>query len=254
MAARLAWLSVLIAGLAPTMACAADPSALWKIVDGKCVPHEEATRDPAPCTAVNLSQGAEKGFVVLKDITGASQFLLIPTARIGGIEDPAILAAGVTNYWDAAWSARYFVDSRVHTNLPRDGFALAINSSVGRTQDQLHIHIDCIRPDVRDALTANLDHVGTVWAPFPVPLAGENYRAIRINQETLDGLDPFRVLADGDPKARGEMGMHTLVLVGEAFSDKTSGFVLLDGQADLAAGDHASGEQLEDHSCALVQK
>ena len=61
-------------------------------------------------------RASNKGFVVLKDIRGVAQFLLIPTARIGGIEDPAILAPDATNYWDAAWRARDFVDGRLHTD------------------------------------------------------------------------------------------------------------------------------------------
>jgi CDP-diacylglycerol pyrophosphatase len=244
------WLAALL--LAPVGAHAADPSVLWKIVNGKCVPHEQTDRDPSPCAEVDIATGVDKGFVVLKDINGIAQFLLIPTARIGGIEDPVILRPGETNYWNAAWNARNFVEGRVHASLPRDAIALAINSSVGRTQDQLHIHIDCIRPDVHDALAANLDKVGTAWAPFPLPLAGQSYRAIRIKQETLDGVDPFHVLADADP--RTEMGMHTLVAVGEIFPDGTAGFVLLDDQANLAAGDHASGEELQDHTCAIALK
>ncbi len=72
--------------------------------------------------------------------------------------------------------------------------SLAINSAVGRTQDQLHIHIDCVRPDVRDTLAANLDRISDTWGPFPLPLAGNMYRAIRINGPALDGVDPFRVL------------------------------------------------------------
>jgi CDP-diacylglycerol pyrophosphatase len=231
---------------------AADPSVLWKIVNGKCVPHEQAERDPSPCSDVDVAEGVVKGFVVLKDIAGVAQFLLIPTARISGIEDPAVLMEGATNYWAAAWNARYFVEDRVQTSLPRDAIALAINSSVGRTQDQLHIHIDCIRPDVRAALTAGLDKVGIAWAPFPVPLVGHGYRAIRINQDTLDGVDPFRVLMDGDPAT--DMGMHTLVVVGETFAEGRNGFVLLDDRADLAAGDRASGENLLDHACAIAPK
>ncbi len=69
---------------------AADPSALWKIVHGRCVPDEQAHNDPAPCTAVDLAGGD----AVLKDIVGATQFLLIPTQRTSGIESPAILASG----------------------------------------------------------------------------------------------------------------------------------------------------------------
>jgi CDP-diacylglycerol pyrophosphatase len=245
------WLGLL---LAPAAAHAADPSALWKIVNGKCVPHEQADRDPSPCSSVDLAQGADKGFVVLKDINGIAQFLLIPTARISGIEDPEILDPQATNYWDAAWQARYFVEERLHTSLPRDAVSLAINSSVGRTQDQLHIHIDCIRPDVRQILAANLDKVTGVWTPFPVPLAGNLYRSIRINQETLDGINPFRVLADNDARAGADIAKHTLVAVGETFADGTIGFVLLDDQAREAAGDFASGEQLQDHGCAIAPR
>lgn len=243
----------LLLGLAllPPAAHAADPSALWKIVNGKCVPHEQADRDPSPCSEVDLVRGVDKGFAVLKDIRGIAQFLLIPTVRIGGIEDPAILAPEATNYWDAAWKARYFVDERLHASLPRDAVALAINSFVGRTQNQLHIHIDCIDPEVRSVLAANLDKVKEAWTPFPVPLAGHSYRSIRINQESLNGVNPFRMLADNDPPAEGDMAMHTLVLVGETFPDGTIGFVLLDDHANPAAGDYASGEQLEDHSCAV---
>jgi CDP-diacylglycerol pyrophosphatase len=238
--------------LAPLAACAADPSALWKIVHGQCVPHEEADRDPAPCSVVDIAMGQDKGFAVLKDIVGVAQFLLIPTERLSGIEDPAILAPGATNYWSAAWNARYFVEERVHTELPREAISLAINSAMGRTQNQLHIHIDCIRRDVHDALAGGLDEVGTQWAVFPVPLAGHSYRAIRINQQTLEGVDPFRVLADTDP--RPDMAKHTLVAVGATFADGKLGFVLLDDEVNLATGNRGSGEELQDHSCAIAPK
>ncbi|HEY4172019.1 MAG TPA: CDP-diacylglycerol diphosphatase, partial [Rhodopila sp.] len=222
--------------------------------NGKCVPHEQAERDPAPCSSVNLSEGVDRGYAVLKDLDGVAQFLLIPTARISGIEDPKILEKSAPNYWDAAWRARYFVEDRAQTPLPRDGLALAINSPYGRTQDQLHIHIDCINPEVRRILAANLDKISAVWAPFPIKLAGQSYRAIRINHETLDGVNPFRILAEGDPSTGGDISKHTLVLVGETFADGSNGFVLLDDKANLSAGDRASGEELEDHACAIAGK
>jgi CDP-diacylglycerol pyrophosphatase len=251
---RLSYFALAAALLGPASAQAADPSALWKIVNGQCVPHEEATHDPSPCTSVDIAEGTGKGFVVLKDINGASQFLLIPTARIAGIEDPQILSPDATNYWDKAWQAHYFVEERLQTTLPRDAMSLAINSPFGRTQDQLHIHIDCVNPAVRDALRRNLDRIVGVWTPFPEKLAGEHYRSLRINQDTLDGVNPFRLLADSDPRASDEMNRHTLVVVGETFSDGTNGFVLLDDRADPAAGDFASGERLQDHDCAVAKK
>jgi CDP-diacylglycerol pyrophosphatase len=245
----------LLAGaMLPAGAQAADPSALWKIVNGKCVPHEEAERDPSPCSLVNIPDGVEKGYVILKDLTGIAQFLLIPTARIPGIEDPELLDPGATNYFDAAWRERYFVEERLAMPVPRDAMTLAINSTYGRSQNQLHIHIDCIRPDVRAAIDANLDKVEGVWTPFPVPLAGHHYRSIRIANETLSDANPFHLLADKDPRAAIEMGKHTLVVVGATFPDSGDGFVLLDDRADPAAGDFGSGEALQDHDCKVMGK
>ena len=247
---RLVAAVVLTSLLAPAGVRAADPSALWNIVNGKCVPHQQAAHDPYPCAAVDLRQR----FAVLKDLRGIAQFLLIPTVRIGGIGDRAILAPDATNYWDAAWKARSFVESRLRVKLPRDAVALAVNSAVARTQNQLHIHIDCIRPDVRAVIKANLDKVGPGWTPFPVPLAGHHFRSFRINQPTLDGIDPFRLLADSDPGAKAAMAMHTLVLTGATFASGISGFVLLADRANLADADRAAGEQLQDHTCSVASR
>ena len=240
-------LALCLIGLAmlPGMAHA-DPSALWHILHDRCVPNQAAHQDPSPCAEV------ESGWVLLKDRNGIAQHLLMPTARISGIEDPAILKPDAMNYWDPAWQARRFVRARLKTTLPRDAISLAINSAVGRTQDQLHIHVDCVRADVRTALHTNLDSIGTTWAPFPAPLAGHPYRAMRISQGTLAGANPFHLLADADPAAVADMGHHTLVVVGEQFSDGSLGFVLLDGKADLATANRASGEELQDHDCAVA--
>ncbi len=227
---------------------AADPDALWKIVHGRCVPDEEAHENPAPCAAVNLSGGT----AVLKDIVGNTQFLLIPTARVTGIEDPAILAPDAPDYWGAAWAVRPMVEARAGHALPRDAISLAINAVSGRTQNQLHIHVDCVRRDIRTAVQAALPSVGAAWAPFPGGLAGHAYRAMRVNQADLAGIDPFRLLHN-DPAAAADMAHETLVAVGATFVDGQEGFVLLADQANLLAGDRGSGEELQDHSCAIAQ-
>jgi CDP-diacylglycerol pyrophosphatase len=69
----------------------ADADALWTIVHDQCVPHEQRNGAPAPCALVDLSGGENPGYAVLKDINGATQFLLIPTMRITGIESPEVL-------------------------------------------------------------------------------------------------------------------------------------------------------------------
>lgn len=153
------------------VAWAADRDALWRIVHGRCVPGEAAHGDPAPCTEVSLAGG----WAVLKDRRGASQFLLIPTTRVTGIEDPAARAPDAPNYFAAAWAARKQVDLRLGRDLPPDAVALAVNSGYARTQDQLHIHIDCLRPDVRAALRDQLSAIGPDWSPLGVTLAGAPY-------------------------------------------------------------------------------
>jgi CDP-diacylglycerol pyrophosphatase len=47
------------------------------------------------------------------------------------------------------------------------------------------------------------------------------------------------------------MGHHTLVVVGMLFAGDVPGFILLDDHADPAHGDRGSGEELQDHACAL---
>ncbi len=230
----------------------ADPNALWDIVNDRCVPDQEQHGDPAPCTEVDLAAGREQGSAVLKDLVGPNQFLLIPTGRITGIESAQLLAPDAANYFAAAWRARSFVDERAGWTLPRDWVSLAINSEDARTQDQLHIHVDCLRRDVYDALTTHASAVGPAWAPFPTPLVGHRYSAIALKGEDLEA-NPFQLLADGIPGARSDMGAWTLVVVGTYGRDGQPGFLVLADHVDLAAGDTAGGEALQDHA-ACPQK
>jgi CDP-diacylglycerol pyrophosphatase len=231
---------------------AANPNALWDIVHGQCVPDQQQHDDPYPCAMVEVRDGVDRGYAVLKDRVGATQFLLIPTTRVGGIESPDLLAPDAPNYFADAWKARTYVDSRAHQTLPRESLGLAINSVFARSQNQLHIHIDCIRADVRDALREHAAEIDERWAPFPVLLAGRPYKAMRVLGDELGQVDPFKLLADGIPGAREDMGRHTLVVTGAIFADGKPGFIILDGRADLATGDRGFGEALQDHSCALA--
>ena len=241
--------AMLLAGQA---AGAADPSALWKIVHNQYVPNERNRHDPQPCSMVDMAGGEDNGYAILKDRVGIAQFLLIPTARNSGIDDPRILAPDMPNFWDMAWQGRRFTEARAGSMLPRTALSLAINSSVGRSQDQFHIHIDCVRPDIQAAIADHASEIGSSWSVFPVTLSGHRYRAMRVEQETLDGINPFHLLADGDLKATAELGLHTLVVVGAAFGDKR-GFVVFDNVANRLMGDFASGEELQDHDCKLAR-
>lgn len=222
-------------------------NALWRIVSTQCVPQAEAGKTDNTCAVVNL----KGGYAVLKDIRGVAQYLLIPTARISGIESAELLEAGAPNYWRDAWQARDLVDRRLGVTLPRNEIGLAINSYSGRTQNQLHIHIDCMRQDVIAALDAQHGKLGEQWTELPQPLAGQRYRARLIASDNLDNVDPFKLLyADIHPRG-GTMAAQTLLLTGTTLADGKPGFILLNDQVGL--GSTASAEALLDHDCKLVK-
>jgi CDP-diacylglycerol pyrophosphatase len=236
------WVVIAVAsGLTCTVtpdAAAQDPSALWRIVHEQCVPRAREFGVPLPCADV------QREYAILKDLRGKSQFLLIATARISGVDDPAILLPAVPNYWQSAWEATRFVEALLDRHLPRDALSLAINSARSRSQDQLHIHIDCVSEDVRKLLRDRGRDVGRTWAPFPAPLSGHAYRAMRIDTLIQPGATPFEVLARL-PDARADMAAESLVVVGATFEDGSSGFYLLETRV-------AGGEELQDHDCAVA--
>ena len=231
--------------LAAGAASAEDHDALRKIVVDQCVPHMMAKGNPAPCAEIDLTGRT----AVLKDRNGTTQYLLIPTEVVTGIDDAKILAADAPNYFQAAWVARHFVVETAGWAIPRDDLGLAVNSKYGRSQNQLHIHVACVRPDVRASLLANKDKIGTSWADLDVDLAAHRYRAMRIDGDDLANTNPFKLLADTDPQAKADMGRETLAVMGATFADGKSGFILLSDRADPLHLDMASSGGLLDHDC-----
>lgn len=231
---------------------AGNPNAIWNIVHQQCVPTMQTHGDPKPCAMVNIDNGVDKGFALLKDKRGRQQFLLIPTTPVTGIESKELLAPDAINYFDAAWNARSFVEKNSPGNLTRSDYAMAINSMYSRSQSQLHIHVDCIRADVRDALRQNEAAIKSDWSPLTVPLAGHTYMAMRVSGSQLGDNNPVKLMEKSLPGASTNMGAHTLVVIGTTFVDGTDGFILLADQANRFIGYRAHGEDVQDHSCAVA--
>jgi CDP-diacylglycerol pyrophosphatase len=244
---------VVVACLSAATPQALNPrDALWALVHEECVPDQLHSNSPRPCVQVDLRDGVEKGFAVFKDMRGISQFLLIPTARVSGIESPAVRASESPNYFADAWEARTFIDDALHRTLPRDDVGLAINSIASRSQDQLHIHMDCIQPDLQKALREREAAIGNQWAPLDVPLYGHHYVAMWAPGERLGSNNPFQLVAKGLPGAEKNMGDRTLIVVGYTRTNGTAGFVILEDQVNRASHDSAHGEDLLDHSCRVA--
>ncbi len=221
--------------------------ALWHVVQDRCIPNQTQHHDPAPCVAVD----PKEGYAVIKDKVGVAQYLLLPTAMVSGIESPLLLERNAPEYWRYAWEARVWMSQHLRRKLRRDETALAVNSAYGRSQNQLHIHIDCISPETRWVLREHLNMIGTGWTKLPVKLNGHNYRARRIYSADLRGVNPFLLLAQ-EHEAQNNMRAQTLVLAGVTFENQTEGFVLLADTANWMHGDRAHGEELLDHACFVT--
>src|SRR3984885_4745726 len=227
----------------------ADPNALWRIVHGECVPHMEAGLGPKPCERVDLDGGVEQGVAILKDLVGVAQMLAIPTRRITGIEDQQMLAPNAPPVFAVAWAAKSLVEARLGRTLPRGAVGLAINSQWARSQDQLHVHVDCVAIPVMKALAEYASALDGVWLAMTVPLQGRLYFARRVESVDLADVAPLKLLADGVEGARAHMGAYSLAAVGATFEGRP-GFVLLADPFSLEGGGHA--EDLQDHDCAIA--
>jgi CDP-diacylglycerol pyrophosphatase len=221
-----------------------DSDALWKIVGGQCVPNLRDTGKSAPCTTVDL----QKRYAVLKDISGRAQYLLIPTDRVPGIESPDLLYAGSPEYWVSAWNAGRHVDAKLGVQLAANQLGLEINSSTQRSQNQLHIHVDCMRTDVTDALATHRDDPVGEWRW--TTLDGKRYRVTRVTS-LRDGSNPFRVVAR-DLGPQQAMSAQTILVTGAGSDTGRYGWLIVNSGRDVDGGT-GTAEGLLDHACGVAR-
>ncbi len=250
---RLGWIIalvvalLLVAGIATLVRSLASPNALWTIVQSCVAEQQRGHTPPGECSSVDL----QAHVAILRSIEGRWQYLAIPTTRVTGIDDPQVKDPRLPNYWALAWSAaNHYLPASVTRN--RANIGLAINSVPGRSQNQLHIHISCVRPYVRALLLANESRIGTTWSQPFLKVGNADYRAMRVEGRTLDGHDPFLLVLQV-PGASQQMGLHTLVVTGASWNNgNASGFIILDDHAHETSDgpDDGHGEGLLDEDCS----
>ena len=225
----------------------ADRNVLWTLVHDLCTPHEEAGQvPPKPCDLVDIASGE----AFLKDRNGVAQMLGIPTRRVTGIEDPFLLTPEAPNYFAVAWTEGMpLFGKHLKAAPPREDMAITVNSEFSRSQDQLHLHVNCLAKDAAEALKAYAPSLDETWRPMTVALNGRRYWARRIDGDTLTA-SPFLLLAEGIPGAKAEMGLWSVGAAGAAFGGKP-GFILLADHAELTEGGHA--EDIQDPECAVAK-
>lgn len=242
-------IAVAVAGIALTAGCASialnfknNSDALWKIVSQKCLPNQNQNNDPTPCRKVDV----RNGFVVLKDRNGPLQFLLMPAEKITGIESPILLNPATPNFFAEAWRSRHYMEEKRGALIADSAVALSINSQRGRTQNQLHIHISCLRPDIRQRLDNLSSSLTDLWQSEQL---GEHVYQVRaVTRDETKKMSPFIRIANELPGAREEMGKYGIALA--ALPDGRRALMVI--KRNLLLLNKGSAEELQDHSCAIL--
>lgn len=227
-----------------------EPTLLWQFAQN-CLWAQENGQTPN-CEYVGKAASGDYAYVIKHDVAGDWQFLLLPTVRITGIESPVLEKDGAPNYFAYAWEATAFISQHRGVSVPRQDLALAVNSAAGRSMHQLHIHIDCVRLDVRQALHAHDGEITTKWTgiagwpEFGPVFSGHQYQVRWVDGPALDGVNLFQLVAERDADTGGDMAVQTIVAVGGPERHHLGGFYVLTDKVQPPS-DYASGEELMDH-------
>ena len=225
-----------------TLANSADRTELWNVVQ-QCVLLQRLTKLTFPCAAVEQPGPLSIGSVLLKSPRSKTEFLLMPAIAILGLEDPASRTPAATRLWEKAWADRGEIDKIVGHPLPRDQVGLAVNSEMTRTQDQLHIHIECVNPHVVGEVAAVAPPVGAEERE-PIRIEGVPYWVITLASDDLSGVDVVGAVAAVIPPPAQNLGATNIAVLGAMLSGGEPGFFVLANTTNTPA------EDLLDHDCA----
>lgn len=219
--------------------------ALWHTVSQQCVPNQQQQGTPTPCLKVDLQQR----YVLFKDRKGPLHDLVMPTKRISGIESTLLQAPGAPPLFALAWANRGSLAAQAGQPIGDDMLALAVNSRYGRSQDLLHIHLACLRPEVYQSLRQQAGRIGNSWQPLTSDLRGHLYLARKLNGLDLVQENPFKLLEDYAQQRGDDLANYGLAL---AMID-ASHMVLLATRVNVFRLNLGSAGELQDYDCALRQ-
>ncbi|MCJ2020238.1 CDP-diacylglycerol diphosphatase [Methylobacterium sp. E-065] len=245
---RMLAIGTLLAFTLIPVADAANPArdVLWVALQG-CVLAKKAAGRSFPCLSVDLGDGERPGSAVLRAPGEPTHVVVMPTDNVSGIEAPVLQGPRGVAYWQAALRARHFVSDALQGRLPAAAVGLGVNSVDGRSQDQLHIHLDCMHRGVMAALKAHGSTIGESWAPFPVLLDEDQYLALRVPADAVEHFNPFAALARV-PGWQGNLHDASFAAVAADPDDPGAGMIVLAYRMP-----EASAEALMDHTCRVTR-
>jgi CDP-diacylglycerol pyrophosphatase len=224
--------------------------ALWRFVSLSCVPAAQSGAGTGKCAEVSLAPGLESGHVVFKDRNGPLQYLLMPTRRVSGVEDDFLLRPEAPPYWAEAWRARRWMAVSHGAPVPREVVSIAVNPKWARSQEQLHLHVSCVRPDLRAFLQALPAARSEAWSAIPGGWLGHPYEVRRIVADDLDGHDLFKDVAR---QHAGAMDRQGLAAIATRFDGRDGFWLLRTEPAWPRLWRGAIEGDVQDHACSELR-
>jgi CDP-diacylglycerol pyrophosphatase len=216
--------------------------ALWQVVRA-CMLDKATTGAALPCLEVDTSEGEERGWAVVRPPFGVPDTILTPTRRIVGIEDSSLYAPDVPNYFALAWAARRWL-ATTDGGAPADNrVALAVNSRLARSQDQLHVHIGCIAARFTHSLDEHaLGPASATWFRGADIAPGLELWSYRSGVKDWARLEPFRLARAlvGEEKALARVTLAAAPIRGE---------IVVFALKSNPGGWYASAEDVIDSKC-----
>ncbi|MEH2405632.1 CDP-diacylglycerol diphosphatase [Nostoc sp.] len=218
---------------------------LWNKVQ-KCITNQREIHKPDPCVYVDINNK-----YVVANGSKPVDYLLVPTDKISGIEAPQISQSNSRNYWQYAWKKatdKDYIRSKAPQVKYPEQIGLAINSKQARHQDQLHIHMSCIKKVVSEELEKG-EKTREITDRFQsqkyVNLEGNNYSIRLLKNDSLsDYNNPFLLVKEFVGQTK--MEEQSIAVVGR----KQGGFYILNTQSDTQSGYKAVAEKLLDEDCS----
>lgn len=218
---------------------------LWAIVSQQCMPNQLQNKNPSPCIKVDINNH----YALFTDSNGPYHELVIPTNKISGIESPELLKANIPSYFALAWENRFHFSEQNNLPIKNDWMSLAINSKYGRSQEQLHIHIACLRPDVHQTLMLLEKSVSENWTPLSQKIVGHQYIARKLVDADLTKEDPVKLLMQYVSAHGDDISHYGLGVV----ATPEGNLMLLASRFKLSQLTLGSVGEIQDYRCALAQ-
>jgi CDP-diacylglycerol pyrophosphatase len=220
--------------------------ALWLVVRS-CVIAKVSLGTALPCLEIDVNQGTGSGVAVLRVPLASTHLLVVPLRQISGLESPALQSPDSGRYWQAAWEARHFILEDFPKARVSGAIGLAANSKFVRSQDQFHIHVDCVQGSVERILSLKDAAFDRNWRMLPFPIEGRRYYGRKIAMADLVHTNLIGSLLKEQPAALDTLPELTMAVIGMPASGGETVFYAL---ASQAREPNRGAEMLLDHTCS----